>query len=268
MTIIDAHAHIYPDAVAPKAAAAISEFYDIPMCGDGKLSTLLQRGDEAGISHVLVHGVATTWHRVENINTYLMRTVAENPGRLTGFGTIHPHHPNIRAELERIKAGGLLGVKFHPDFQEVHIDDPKAIAFFEELADLHMPLISHMGDYRHPYSQPARMARALAAVPKLKVICAHFAGWSVWDEGWKALAGHPQVWIDASSSLYDLTPEKATELMHRFGMDRVFFGSDYPMWDPVVEVERFLALPLSEEERENVFHRNLETFLRSFGWKG
>ena len=33
--IFDAHAHIYPDAIALKAAHSIAEFYDIPVLCDG-----------------------------------------------------------------------------------------------------------------------------------------------------------------------------------------------------------------------------------------
>ncbi len=261
MTIIDTHAHIYPDAIAQKAAASIGEFYDIPMCKDGTLGTLLSLGDEAGISRFLVHSVAVTWERVHSINDYLMRTVSEHPDRLIGFGTMHPDHPQARAELERIKAGGLKGVKLHPDFQYFDLDDPKAIALFEEMADLSLPLLTHMGDKRYTYSQPARLERALKAVPDLRVIGAHLGGWSVWDEAWKTLAGHPNVWVDCSSSLYALGPEKAAEIIRRYGTDRVFFGADYPMWNPVEEVQRLLALPLTPDEQEDIFHRNFEAFM-------
>ena len=37
------------------------------------------------------------------------------------------------------------------------------------------------------------------------------------------------------------------------------FGTDYPMWSPVEELEHFLALPLTEEEREQIFWRNAKS---------
>lgn len=261
MSIIDTHAHIYPDAVALKAAASISEFYDIPICENGTLGALLERGDKAGISRFLVHSVAVTWKRVLSVNDYLMRAVSLHPERLIGFGTMHPDYPDVRGELQRIKAGGLKGVKLHPDFQRFLLDGPKAVALFEEMADLSMPLLTHTGDPRYPFSEPGRMARALDAVPTLKVICAHLGGWSVWEDGWKALAHRPGVWVDTSSSLYALSPEQAVELIHRYAPGHVFFGSDYPMWDPGAEVERFLKLPLAESEQEDILHRNFERFL-------
>ena len=50
MTIIDTHAHIYPDAIALKAAKSTGTFYDIPMCLDGTLGQLMAHGEAAGIS--------------------------------------------------------------------------------------------------------------------------------------------------------------------------------------------------------------------------
>lgn len=39
-------------------------------------------------------------------------------------------------------------------------------------------------------------------------------------------------------------------------MDRVLFGSDYPMWTPNEEVQRFLALPLTDGEKEKILWTN------------
>ena len=140
MQFADSHAHIYPDAIAMRAAQSIADFYDIPMACDGRLSTLLTRGREAGISRHLVHSVGVTPDRVPGINDYLMKTVAAHPDRLVGFGTMHPDVPDVRAELRRIRAGGLRGVKMHPDFQRFRLDDPSAVEMFHALAEMNMRL--------------------------------------------------------------------------------------------------------------------------------
>ncbi len=262
MEYIDTHAHIYPDAIAVKASQSISDFYHIPMEADGKLSTLLRRGREAGIGRHLVHSVGITPERVKHINDYLMRTAAEYPERLIGFGTMHPYLPDVGAELARVKAGGLHGIKIHPDFQHFCLDEEKAIAMFRLMAEMNLPVLVHTGDSRFPYSEPGRMAYALKAVPELRAICAHLGGWSVWNEAWKELADLPNVWVDTSSSLYALKPDEAVAIIRRYDPDRVFFGTDFPMWDPVEEKARFEALPLTAEERENIAHRNFEAFLK------
>lgn len=261
MTIIDTHAHIYPDAIALKAAASIGKFYDIPMDLDGTVDTLLRHGDQAGIDRFLVQSVAVTWERAHSINDFIARSVNEHPDRFVGFGAMHPDHPEMEKELDRILSLGLKGVKLHPDFQHFCLDDLNAVKLFEAMAERNLALLVHTGDKRYPYSQPERMARALDRVPRLRAICAHLGGWSVWSDAWKILAGRGNVWVDTSSSLYALSPEEAVKVIHRYGASRVFFGTDYPMWKPEEELVRFRALPLTPEEREMILHKNFEHFL-------
>lgn len=261
MTIIDTHAHIYPDKIAQRAAQSIGEFYDLPMNLDGTVGTLLKVGEEAGISRFLVHSVAMTWERSASINNFIAASVAEHPDKFVGFGAIHPDHPELEKELDRIMSLGLKGVKVHPDFQRFMLDDPAAIRLFEAMAERGLPLLAHTGDSRYPYSHPERMARALDRVPRLTAICAHLGGWSVWDDAWRLLAGRGNVYVDCCSSLYALQPEEAVKIIHRYGADHVFFGTDYPMWTPEKEVERLMALPLTDEEREMIAHKNFERFM-------
>ena len=148
MTIIDTHAHIYPDKIALKAAKSIGDFYEIPMSLDGTVSRLLEQGKAAGISRFLVHSVAVTWERAHAINDFLAKEVASHPAEFIGFGTIHPDHPEVEQELDRILSLGLRVVKLHPDFQHFCLDDEKAIAMFQAMADRGLPALIHTGDQR------------------------------------------------------------------------------------------------------------------------
>lgn len=265
MEFIDAHAHIYPDEIAGKASQATADFYDMDMSCDGRLETLLERGRLAGIGKHVVHGVAVTPERVEGINNYLMRAVALHPDRLVGFGAMHPDFREIRGELRRIRAGGLKGIKIHADMQKVPVDGAGIIRLFGVLAEENMPAMMHMGDPRFAFSHPLQLAKAIRAVPEVKVIAAHIGGWMTWDDAWKHLADLENVWVDTSSSLYRFTPEAGAAALRRYRADRVLFGTDYPMWDPVAERKRFDALPLTEAEREAFVRRNIEAFFARFG---
>ncbi len=261
MRIFDTHAHIYPDAIALKAAQSIGDFYEIPMDCPGTVDGLLKLGEQAGIERHLVHSVAVTWERVASINDFIKRSVDAHPDKLIGFGAMHADHPEMEKELDRVVALGLYGIKLHPDFQHFCLDDENCVRLFKLMAERDLPLLVHTGDKRYPYSQPERMARALDRVPGLKAICAHLGGWSVWEEAYKVLAGRDNVWIDTSSSLYALEPHKAAEIIHAYGADRAFFGADYPMWNPVEELERFMALPLTQDEQEAILGGNFIAFM-------
>ena len=58
--------------------------------------------------------------------------------------------------------------------------------------------------------------------------------------------------MDVSSSLMFLSPEEAVRLIRVYGPDRLVFGSDFPLWNPAEEVTRFLRLPLTAGEFEQI----------------
>ena len=99
-------------------------------------------------------------------------------------------------------------------------------------------------------------------LPDLLVIGAHFGGWSVYDEGVKYLLGEENCMVDTSSTSGFTTPEKFEELIHTFGEDRLLFGTDFPMWDTKAELERFMAVKLSDDQREKVLYKNAAQILK------
>lgn len=253
--IIDAHAHIYPDAIAARASHNTGVFYHMPSRFDGKVSTLLALGAAAGIEHFVVQSVATMPKQVGDINRFIAETVRGGGGRFTGLGTLHPDSRDIAGDIEELLSLGLRGVKLHPDIQMVAIDDPRMHEIYR-LCEGRLPILMHTGDHRFDYSNPNRMAPVLRRYPGLTVIGAHFGGWSVWEEAVRQLARYPQLIVDCSSSLYAMSPEEAGRLIEAYGPHRVLFGTDYPMWEPKVELERFFAIDLSEEEREAILSEN------------
>jgi len=253
--IIDSHCHIYPDKIAQKASDATGRFYDLPSSLDGKISTLLEHGAMAGIQHFVVQSVATTPKQVSSINNFIAKSVAESGGRFTGLGTLHHDSEDIKADVEEIIRLGLKGVKLHPDIQQVKLDDPRMLKMYE-LCEGRLPILIHTGDSRYDYSNPNRMLPILDAYKDLTVIGAHFGGWSIWEEATEKFCNYKNFYVDCSSSLYAITPEKAKQLIMAYGVERVLFGTDYPLWTPEAEIQRFMQVDLTEQQREDILYNN------------
>ena len=255
LKIIDAHCHIYPDKIAQKASDYTGDFYSMPSLLDGKTSTLLEYGEKAGIEHFVVQSVATTPSQVSSINNFIANSVCQSNGKFTGLGTLHPDSDDIEADISEIINLGLKGVKLHPDIQQFKIDDYRMLKIYE-LCEDRLPILMHTGDSRFDYSNPNRMKPILEIYTKLTVIGAHLGGWSMWDKATESLCKYKNFYVDCSSSLYALSPEKAKELIMAYGTKRVLFGTDYPMWDPETEIARFMQLDLSDCEREDILYNN------------
>ncbi len=102
--------------------------------------------------------------------------------------------------------------------------------------------------------------RVVKRFPKLTVIAAHLAGWTMWDKGAEIFEGSG-IYADCSSSLYALAPDRAAKLIRKIGADKVFWGTDYPLWGAAEELERFRSLPLSDEEKDKILGGNITRLL-------
>ena len=250
----DAHAHIYPGKIAEKATASVGDFYHIPMHNVGLPHVLAQRGGEAGIDRFLVCSVATKVEQVRSINQFIQEKCRKYP-QFIGLGAWHQDITDISGEMDDIQARGLRGIKLHPDFQEFMIDDPKMLDMYKEAHRRGLPILFHTGDSRTEFSSPHRLMNVIDKLPDFTCIAAHLGGYSEWEEARRELSG-TNVYIDTSSSLFKISPEEAKENIAHFGVDHTMFGTDFPMWDPKEELERFFALGFSQEENQAMLYDN------------
>ena len=259
MHLIDIHTHIYPPAIAHKAAASIRDFYQLNTHEmDGTAETLLKKGDEVGIDRFVILPVAVRPDRTRHINEFILEQVATQP-RFIGFGTIHASMENIADETQFIMDKGLKGIKMHPDTQEFAIDDPRLFPAYENIQGK-LPVIFHMGDKRYNYSHPAQLRKVLELFPRLQVIAAHFGGYGMYKTAYELLHDKDCIY-DVSSSMMFMEDGVAEKYIRMYGPERMAFGTDYPLWDPVAETKRFLELKLTDEEFDQIGHKTIETFL-------
>ncbi|MBO5953655.1 MAG: amidohydrolase family protein [Oscillospiraceae bacterium] len=259
MKIIDIHTHIYPEDIARKATKSVQDFYQI---GDGAMDgteqLLMERGKAAGISQFLILPVAIRPDRVQGINDFIVQRLAQNPN-LIGFGTVHAAMDGITDEVQRIMDLGLKGIKMHPDSQRFAIDDLRLFPVYEQ-AQGKLPIMLHMGDHRYDYSHPIKLQRILHLFPRLQVIAAHFGGYSMYETACELLKETDCV-FDISSSMMFMPEGEAERYINIYGAERMAFGTDYPMWDPVQEVRHFLDLKLTPEQKEQIAHKTAQRIL-------
>ena len=258
LKIIDSHCHIYPDSIARKAVKAVDRFYDglSEDQHDGTVATLISSGEACGISHFIVHSVATSPHQVHSINHFIADSVAASGGRFTGMGTLHLDSEDMEGDMQEILALGLKGVKLHPDIQRFNLDDDRAMRIYEFFEEKGLPVCAHTGDYRYDFSNPPRVAHVLRTFPKLKFIGPHFAGWSVWDKALAMLPDFPNLMVDTSSTLHYKEPEEVKEMILAYGPERVMFGTDYPLWKQQPELTYLKTLNLEPEAFEGILWKN------------
>jgi predicted TIM-barrel fold metal-dependent hydrolase len=225
---------------------------------DGTVSRLLSRGQEAGISQFVVLPVSNTPDRVRHINAFLLNE-AQSHDCFIGFGTVHADMENLTDEVDWILQNGLKGIKMHPDSQKFNIDDPRLFPMYEAISGK-IPVMPHMGDPRYDFSHPRKLRRVMELFPNLQVIATHFGGYSMYEEAYDLLHDKDCV-FDVSSSLMFMPEGVAEKYINAYGAERMAFGTDFPLWDPVVETERFMRLNLTADQFDQIGHKTAQRVL-------
>lgn len=260
MQLFDIHTHVYPDEIAQKATDSVKQFYQIGGADmDGTTATLLKQAKTAGITGCLILPVAIRPDRVQGINDFILQQTQLHP-EFTGFGTVHAAMENITDEALRIMGMGLRGIKMHPDSQRFHIDDLRLYPLYEEIEG-RLPVMFHMGDHRYDYSHPIKLRKILEQFPRLQAIAAHFGGYSMYREAYDLLKDTSCI-LDVSSSMMFMKDGEPEKFINLYGAERMAFGSDYPLWDPVKEVERFWQLKLTPDQMEQIAWKTAHRFLK------
>ena len=258
---IDIHTHAFHPKVAEKVVKQLQDHYSLAPAGNGLIEDLLLRLDKAGITHAALHTAATKADQVIPANKWALFIQQEYP-RIFPFGTFHPDFEDWEKELQKLKQAGIKGIKLHPDFQGFHLDDSRLEPIFEEIGG-HFLLMIHIGDRLPPEenpSSPQKLAALLKNFPKLRVIAAHLGGFMHWQYVVENLAGK-DLYLDTSSSLMAIPDHLLFDIIKHHPREKIFFGSDYPLFDPQAEIERLQKrLHLSSGEVDE-FLTNAEQLL-------
>ena len=76
------------------------------------------------------------------------------------------------------------------------------------------------------------------------------------------MCGFENFYVDCSSSMQYLTDEQTVEIMNRYGIEKVLYGTASPMWSPAKEIAHFMALPLTDDQRLAILSGNAKGLLK------
>lgn len=248
---IDFHTHVFHPKIADKVLAQLENHYGIEPVGTGLVEDLLHCLEKAGIDRGVVHTAATSADQVIPANNWSL-FINENYPNLTAFGTLHPEYEKWEQELNRLESKGIKGLKFHPDFQGYDLNDPRLSPIFESIGSRFV-LLFHIGDRLPPEknpSSPGKLAHIRKDFPELTIVAAHLGGYLHWGDSIKHLAG-TDVFLDTSSSLPFIKDNDLKSILRIHPLERLLFGSDYPLFDPIAEI-RLLEKKAGFKEREIV----------------
>ena len=266
--IIDFHTHVFPDKIAEKTIALLSEKGGIPPFSDGTCNGLLSRIEKAGVDLAVTLPVLTSPAQFDSVNRFAAELNRQNQGkhpRLLSFAGIHPDCEDIEGKMAFLRESGFKGIKIHPDYQGVYIDDERYIRIVLAAKKENLTVVTHAGvdtGYRDcpVRCTPDRALRLLRSVSYRKIVFAHLGGCEMPTEVLETLAGE-DVYFDTAYVLRFTDKAYMKELLLRHGEDRILFGSDSPWSDVKADVEILKSFSLGKEAEEKIFCENAKKLL-------
>jgi uncharacterized protein len=212
--------------------------------------------DEASVCASIVVPVATKPSQVKPINDWIAGIKNE---RIIGFGAMHPDFPNPAEELDRMESLGIRGIKIQPNWQGCRSDDPRMFPIYEAADDRFVFIFHAGGELREMEEQlapPISFANVRKMFPRLRMVVAHMGGYRMWDEVEESLIGE-NLYLDLSCCFTQyISDERLLRMIRAHGVEKILFASDAPCAGPGPQFARIMSLDLTDEEREQIAHKN------------
>ena len=279
--IIDFHTHTFPEKNSGKVVQKLGSLSHTLPFTDGSVRELLASMKEARVDYSVNLPVMTTVDQVEKVNSSLIRQREElfAQGIIT-FGGMHPDYDNYKEELSRLKRSGILGIKLHPAYQNVNLDDIRMIRIIDCASELGLIVLTHagidIGINDHNYCSVSHILKVIDQVHPPKFVLAHMGNWGCWEDVEQDLAG-ASVWFDTAFAVGSITPdpkqdkkpyleenlsnEDFVRICRKHGVNRILFATDSPWQDQKDYIGRIRGTGLNKEELELVFSENARKLL-------
>ncbi len=209
----------------------------------------------------------------QQANDYLAEQIHRHPDRFAGFAALPLQDPVAAiAELERaVTQLGFVGALINGHTNGAYLDERPYWGIWERAEQLGVPI------YLHPADSPADQMKIYQGYPglrsatwnwtvetathALRIICS-----GIFDAFPRAIMLHLPSYYSKNNVMIttsaNCSPEALSCALLAVGADHLLFSTDYP-YASMERTTRFVeTAPISEMDREKIFHVNAERLLK------
>ena len=283
--IIDFHTHIFPSVISQdrqKFFPSEPAFELLYQSSESRLIgaiELLDAMDENEVDKSVIFGFP--WKNPETFkmhNDHIMEIVQKHPRRFVGMGCFDPSADQVISETERCLDGRLSGIG-ELAFYQAGIDETalKQLAPIMKIcADRNLPVLIHTNEpVGHAYHGKtpitlAQIYRLIKRFSETKIVLAHWGGglffYSLMKRDVKETLKN--VFFDTAASPFLYDPEIYQLAVRLLGVDKILFGSDYPLLPPARYFGEMKEAGLTKFQIDKICGGNAKQFLKSAGELG
>jgi predicted TIM-barrel fold metal-dependent hydrolase len=276
--IIDFHTHLFPASIRTArerffhGEPAFRLLYDSPKSRMVGVDELIAAMDEDGVDRSVVFGFP--WRSLEKArlnNDYILEAVARYPERLAGLCCLDPGAEGATAEVARCLDAGLAGIgelAFYTGGIEAadldHLAEPMALC--RERSRLALIHTNEPVGHVYPGKTPNTLRQIYELVgrfPENKIVLAHWGGGIFFYSLLKKEVGQrlANVWFDTAASPYLYDARIWAAARDTIGVDKILFGTDFPLLRASRYLKEIEASGLSADQRARVLGGNAAQLL-------
>jgi predicted TIM-barrel fold metal-dependent hydrolase len=278
MTIIDVHTHIFTPEVQSQRDRFFGNEPEFELLYSSETSKMagadetVAMMDEQGVNRAVVMGFP--WRSIETArrhNDYIMEAVGRHPKRLIGLCCFDPLHPAAPDEAQRCLEAGLSGIG-ELAFYSTGIDDRCLDALDPVMAlarQHHCIVMLHTNEpvgRQYPGKSPNTLSQIYSLAKRFsdnRLILAHWGGgiflYALLKKEVRQVLSN--VWYDTAASPYLYQVQIYRQAIELVGVEKVLFGSDYPLLLPERYMKELAAAGLDESQRAAVCGANTAKLL-------
>lgn len=250
LSVIDPHVHLQLSGAAPMAGAphtaadyvAATSSLDVTAYG---VLVMAPSGD-----------VAAT----RSLNDAAL-ALADDDARAFSLCSVHPDDgAEALAEIDRVADAGARGLKLHPNTQGFDVADEGVAAVVARAGERGLPVLFDSLSVSDP-GQPEKFLALAVGCPDTRIVLAHTFGPKFAQATLFAIvARYPwftrNVYLELSAvaALFGGSPyaDQLAWVCRNHGLDRVLWGSDYPVYSPDEAIAGVLGLGFSDADIDQV----------------
>jgi uncharacterized protein len=190
------------------------------------------------------------------------RVFEASQGRIYYLGVFDPRYKQecLQALHGAVGWPGFVGLKLHPSFHQTMADDPAYRPAWEFAAEFNLTILTHswsVSDYNpsQRFSTPDRFEEFVRDFSGVRFVLGHAGGRGTGRAVAVRLANeYPHVYLDLAGDIYCY--RLIEELTAAMPVEKILFGSDYPMMDPRSNLTRIWLAPISAETKQKILVDN------------
>ncbi len=267
--IVDFHTHLFPPEIISQktsffsAQPAFKLLYESDQAKMVEAEELIEMMDDQGVERSVVFGFPWRKSRtIKNHNDYIIESVKRFPDRLIGLCCFDMEFEDAAAETIRCLDAGLSGVgelaSYTSGIDQIVINNLTPV--MKICRERKLPLLLHANEpvgHSYPGKAPDSLSgvyRFISSFPDNIVVLAHWGGGLFFYSLMKkeVTESLKNVYFDTAASPFLYKNDIYRVAKELVGIEKILFGSDYPLIKPGRYFKELAQSGLSEEEITNI----------------